>query len=265
MIDIHSHILPGVDDGAQGIEESIKMAKLYIENGINKVIVTPHYIEGAGSTNFAENKVVLEKLKKVFKEEGLDLELYIGNEIYVTPDTLNHVMEKRAATLNETRYVLIELPMYDIPRYMENIIYELCLKGYVPIIAHPERNIRIQENPNILYGFIIGGALAQINLPSLEGRYGEASKETGELLLRHNMIHFIGTDAHSPRVRSPRIGKSLSIVKDIVDEEVFKEITYSNGQAVLEDKLLLVREPIEYDEEKKKGFFSFLKSKIGLF
>src|SRR5699024_9460115 len=137
------------------------------------------------------------------------------------------------------------------------IIYELCLKGYVPIIAHPERNIRIQENPNILYGFIIGGVLAQINLPSLEGRYGEASKETGELLLRHNMIHFIGTDAHSPRVRSPRIGKSLSIVKDIVDEEVFKEITYSNGQAVLEDKLLLVREPIEYDEEKKKDFFSF--------
>lgn len=265
MIDIHSHILPGVDDGAQNVEESIDMAKLYLKNGINKVIVTPHYIEGAGSTNFDENKVVLEKLKKVFKEEGLDLELYIGNEIYVTPDTLNHVMEKRAATLNETRYVLIELPMYDMPRYMDSIIYELCLKGYVPIIAHPERNVKIQENPNILYNFIIGGALAQINLPSLEGRYGEASRETGEILLTHNMIHFIGTDAHSPRVRSPRISKSLAVLRDIVDKETFKEITYSNGQALLEDRLISVAEPIEYVEEKKKSFFSFLKSKVGLF
>ncbi len=263
MIDIHSHILPKVDDGAQGMEESIEMAKLYIENGINKVVVTPHYIEGAGSTTFSENKIVLDKLKNVLKEEGLDLELYIGNEIYVTPDTLNHVIEKKAATLNETRYVLIELPMYDMPRYMENIIYELCLKGYVPIIAHPERNIKIQEEPNLLYGFIIGGALAQINLPSLEGRYGEESKETGELLLKHNMIHFIGTDAHSPRVRSPRIEKSLAILKDIVDEDTFKEITYLNGQALLEDKLISVEEPIKYEREKKKGFLSFLKSKIG--
>src|SRR5699024_5339047 len=263
MIDIHSHILPKVDDGAQGMEESIKMAKLYIENGINKVVVTPHYIEGAGSTTFSENKIILDKLKNVLKEEGLDLELYIGNEIYVTSDTLNYVMDKKAATLNETRYVLIELPMYDMPRYMENIIYELCLKGYVPILAHPERNIKHQQKPTILYGFIMGGALAQINLPSLEGRYGEESKETGELLLKHNMIHFIGTDAHSPRVRSPRIKKSLAILKDIVDEDTFKEITYLNGQALLKDKLISVGEPIKYEREKKKGLLSFLKSKIG--
>ncbi len=264
MIDIHSHILPGIDDGAQGMEESIEMARLYLKNGIDKVIVTPHYIEGAGSTTLNENKVVLKKLKHVLKEEGIELELYIGNEIYVTPDILNYVIEKRVATLNETKYVLIELPMYDMPRYIENIIYELCLKEYVPIIAHPERNIRIQQDPNILYGFIMGGALAQINLPSLEGRYGEASKVTGELLLNHNMIHFIGTDAHSPRVRSPRIEESLEILKDIVDEDIFQKITYLNGQALLEDNHVSVEEPIEYVKEKK-GFFSFLKSKIGLF
>lgn len=263
MIDIHSHILPGVDDGSSGIEESIRMAELYLENGIDKVIVTPHYIEGTDSTTLDENKVVLENLKRVLKKKNLDLKLYLGNEIYVSPDTLSHITNRKAATLNETKYVLVELPMHDIPMYMKNTIYELSLKGYIPIIAHPERNTKIQENPNILYEFIEGGALAQLNLPSIEGRYGSRPKEIGEILLAHNMIHFVGTDAHSTRTRSPKVEKSLGILKEIVDKDTSERITYLNGKALLEDKLICVDEPVRYEE--KKGFFSMLKSKINLF
>lgn len=263
MIDIHCHVLPGVDDGSSRMEESIDMAKLYIENGINKVIATPHFIEGTDSTTFDKNKVVLKNLRNTLKNERIDLEVYLGNEIYITPNTLKHIKEKKAATLNETRYVLVEMPMFDVPMYMENIIYELCLKGYIPIIAHPERNAKIQENPNILYSFIMGGALAQLNLPSLEGIYGEKSKITGELLLNHNMIHFTGTDAHSPRVRSPKIKKSLEILKTIVDNETFEKITSLNGEALIQDKIISVGEPIKYEE--KKNFFSIIKSKINIF
>ncbi len=260
MIDIHSHILPGVDDGSQTMEESLSMAEIYLENGIDEIIATPHYIEETDPNTFDENKKVLEELNNALDKKGLNLKVYLGNEIYVSPDILNNIIEKRVATLNETKYVLVEMPMFDIPMYMENVIYELCLKGYIPIIAHPERNTKIQQDPNILYKFIMGGCLAQLNLPSLEGRYGKASEEVGKLLLTNNMIHFVGTDAHSPRVRSPRVKKSLDILMDIVDLDIFENITKLNGKALLENKLISVEEPIKY-KEKKKGFFSFLKSK----
>ncbi|MBV1821754.1 hypothetical protein KUA25_27375, partial [Bacteroidales bacterium MSK.15.36] len=105
MIDIHCHILPGVDDGSRRIDESIEMAKIYIENGIEKIIATPHYIEDINPATFEENKIVLENLKKALKDEGLELEVYLGNEIYASPNTLEHIMEKRVATLNGTKYV----------------------------------------------------------------------------------------------------------------------------------------------------------------
>lgn len=264
MLDIHNHILPGVDDGAKSIEESIEMANIYLKNGIEKIIATPHYIEGNGFNTKEENAKVLEKLRDVFNKEEIDLKVYLGNEIFVSPDIFKYLEEERVATLNDSRYVLIEMPMLDVPVYMENIIYELCLKGYIPIIAHPERNMKIIENPNILFEFVMGGALAQVNLPSLEGKYGEGAKKTGEIILTHNLAHFVGTDAHSPRRRSPDVSRSLIVLKQLVDENKFQELTCLNIEAVLEDKDIFVDEPIKYREEKK-SFFSFLKSKISIF
>ncbi len=249
MIDLHSHILPGVDDGSKDMEESISMARQYVENGIDKVIATPHFIEESDSTTKDENKLVLEELKRNLEKEKIDLELYLGNEIFISPDILKYLREEKVSTLNGTRYALIETAMFDIPTSMENVIYELCLKGYTPIIAHPERNIKVQENPNILYKFIMSGALTQINLPSLEGRYGEKALETAKILLSHNMVHFVGTDAHSPRTRSPKIKRSLDILRQIVDEDEFRRITKLNGKAVLENRNIPVDEPLKYEEK----------------
>lgn len=263
MIDIHSHILPKVDDGSKDLEESIEMAKIYLENGINKVIATPHYIEGWDNTFKEINLEILEILKKALYQRGLDLDIYLGNEIYTTMDILEHLEEGKASSLNNTRYVLIELPMFDIPLFIEDLIYELLLKGYVPIIAHPERNAKIIENPNLLYTFIKKGALAQLNLPSLEGKYGDRIKSTGETLIKHNMIHFIGTDAHSKDKRSPRVKKSLNLLKLMVDKETYNRITYLNGIKLLEDEEIIVDSPIEY--KKEKNFFYLLKTKMNIF
>lgn len=263
MIDIHSHILPKVDDGSKDLEESIEMAKIYLENGINKVIATPHYIEGWDNTFKEKNLEILEILKKALYQRGLDLDIYLGNEIYTTMDILEHLEEGKASSLNNTRYVLIELPMFDIPLFIEDLIYELLLKGYVPIIAHPERNAKIIENPNLLYTFIKKGALAQLNLPSLEGKYGDRIKSTGETLIKHNMIHFIGTDAHSKDKRSPRVKKSLNLLKLMVDKETYNRITYLNGIKLLEDEEIIVDSPIEY--KKEKNFFYLLKTKMNIF
>lgn len=258
MIDLHSHILPGVDDGSKNMEESINMARQYVENGIDKVIATPHFIEERDLSIRDRNKLVLEELKSNLKKERIDLKLYLGNEIFVSPDILKYLREEKVSTLNGTRYALIETAMFDIPTSMENVIYELCLKGYTPIIAHPERNTKVQESPNILYKFIMSGALTQINLPSLEGRYGEKVEETAKILLTHNMVHFVGTDAHSPRTRSPKVKKSLEILSQIVDEDEFIRLTKLNGEAVLENKEILVEEPVMYEEKESAlgRFFS---------
>lgn len=259
MIDIHSHILPNVDDGAGCIEESVEMVKTYLDNGIKKVIATPHYIVGYKNSCKNQNMIVLERLREVLYQEELNLEVYIGNEIYITMDIFTLLEEKKVATLNDSRYILLELPMFEMPIFVEDLIYNLLLKGYVPIIAHPERNKKIIDDPNILYNFINKGALAQLNLPSLEGRYGNDVKTTVEILLKHNMIHFVGTDAHSKHDRSPRVKNSLNTLKNLVDDKIYEQITYTNASKVIEDREIHPDSPIEYSKRNK--LFNFLKVK----
>lgn len=263
MLDIHSHILPGVDDGSNSMEESIEMAKIYLDNGINKLIATPHYIEGIENKCKDENQVVLEQLREELLKNGLDLDVYLGNEIYTTMDMISYLEEGKVSTLNDSKYILMEFPMFDIPLYVENLIYELLLKGYVPIIAHPERNKNIIDDPNILYGFIEKGALAQLNLPSIQGKYGRSIKDTGEILLKHNMIHFVGTDAHSKNKRSPNVKSSLEMLKTLVDSEDYEKLTYLNGLNVLNNRDVVIESPIRY--EKSKNLFYVLKSKLNIF
>ncbi|NLY85017.1 MAG: capsular biosynthesis protein [Tissierellia bacterium] len=256
MIDIHSHILPKVDDGAEDIEMAIEMAKIYLENGIKTVVATPHYFERNIFTAKENTKKILEDLKIELDKEGIDIEILLGNEAYISMDLVKDIEEGYLSTLNGTRYLLVELPMLDIPLYVENVIYELLLKGYVPIIAHPERNAKIIDNPNILYNFIKKGALAQLNLPSLEGKYGEKIRETAEILLNHNMIHFLGTDAHGSIRKSPRVSKALEILKTVVSDDDFHSLTSNNPILLLNDENIRIKEPIKYNA--KKSFLSRL-------
>lgn len=260
IIDIHSHILPNVDDGSIDMDMSISMAKSYIENGIKKVIATPHYIYGSMDNSLNNNKIVLNKLNKRLFEEALDLEVFLGSEIYVSMDTVDDISNEKVSTLNNSRYVLLELAMHDIPMYMESLLYELQLKDYVPIIAHPERNAKIIDDPNILYDYIDNGSLAQINLPSLEGRYGRQVKATANILLEHNMIHFIGSDAHSNGERSPNVRKGLDILKEKLGPREFEDITYNNPESVLKDKAIERQDPIIY--KAQNGIFNFFKDRL---
>lgn len=243
MIDIHSHILPRVDDGSDNMAMSIEIANLYVENGIDKVICTPHYIEGADSPSSEEIRIHIEELKKELFKAAIPLEIYSGNEVYVTPNIVSKILEGEVLTLNNSSYVLIELPMNDMPIYAKDLIYELKVKGITPIIAHPERYSSVIEDPNILYEFINMGALAQLNLPSLEGLYGKRAKEVGAKLLEHNMIHFVGTDTHSNRRRSPRIKKSLEILSSLVSSSDFEILTTTNAQRVLNNEEIQIKSP----------------------
>src|SRR5699024_3168197 len=143
-----------------------------------------------------DNKIALENLKRELNKRDLDLGVFLGNEVYISMDIMENIFKGTLSTLNNTRYLLLEFSMYDIPLYIESLLYEMQLQGIVPIIAHPERNAKIIGDPNILYNFIENGALAQLNIPSIEGKYGSRVKETAEILLTHGMVHFLGTDTH---------------------------------------------------------------------
>lgn len=257
MIDIHSHILPRVDDGSEDMAMSIKMAKMYLEGGIKTVIATPHYIEGSTITSLDNNRIALERFKRVLDKEGLDLEIFLGNEVFISMDIIRYIEKEKVSTLNGSRYILIELPMFDIPLYVESVIYGLLLKGYIPIIAHPERNTKIMRDPNILYKYINKGALVQLNLPSLEGKYGSKVKDTARILIEHKMIHFVGTDAHTNRLRSPKVNMALERLSTLVSNEDFERLTYGNAKLLLGDKVIDVKSPIKYQE--RKGFLSLFK------
>lgn len=262
MIDIHCHILPFVDDGAKDMEEAITMAKIACENGIKKIIATPHYIEDEKYNNAEKNTEILNKLNDELKCNNIDVEVFLGNELFITPEAINLIDSKEVATLNNTRYLLIEFPRLDMPVYIENIVYNLRLKGIIPIIAHPERYIKIMEDPNILYNLITKGALTQLNLPSLEGRYGEKVKETAEILVKHDLIHFVGSDAHSSKRATPNVVKGINILKELIDKKRLDKMLYHNAENLLKNEDIEAFIPKEYVPMGR--FRKFLKEKIGI-
>lgn len=260
MIDLHSHILPGVDDGAADLEMSLRIAKKYVENGYEKVVATPHYIEGTRKHSSLELLEKLEELNAAIQVEGLDLKVLPGNEIYISPSTVSDIVSGQALTLNNSRFVLLELPSNDVPKYTDTIIYELQIKGYFPIVSHPERNARIIDNPNILHSMLEKGALTQMNLQSLEGMYGKSAMETAQVLLKHNMIHFAATDTHSDGRRSPETRRMLKLLESKVGKETYWRIVYENPEKVIMNKPITT----QYAEKVKKsnGIYKILSSFI---
>lgn len=255
MYDIHSHIIPGVDDGPGDMEESIKIAKIAREHGIKNMIATPHYIEGTWCKNYQYNQEILNILNKELIQRGIDMTLFLGNEVFITPDIFKLLGQGEITTLNKSRYILIELPTMDIPIFTEKLIYELRLKNLVPIIAHPERNMKIIENPNILYAFIMKGALAQLNLPSIAGKYGDRVKRAANILLEYNMIHFIGTDVHAYKSVYPRLKSDIEHLLKVVDKGKLDKIVYRNPEAIIKDQIIEREEPREYSSKSKLKFF----------
>ena len=194
-VDIHSHILYGIDDGSKSLEESIEIIKQHIEMGFKDIILTPHYIENSKyETKNKEKKKLLETLKKKLKKQNIKINLYLGNEVFVN-NTLE-IDKEKIEKLNNSKYLLIEFPMGEKPKNINNIIYELKIQGIIPVIAHPERYTFVQEHPNIVDEWVEEGALLQSNYGSIVGVYGESAKKAVKKLLKKNIIANLATDIH---------------------------------------------------------------------
>jgi protein-tyrosine phosphatase len=209
MIDIHTHILPGIDDGADTIETSLEMLKIAQNDGVKTIIATPHYYKGHFETGYEDVLKLAYDINIKAKENNIDIEILSGQEVFLNNHVLSLYKQGLIGTLNNTKYMLIELPFDHIPKETFDIIYELRLLGVVPIIAHPERYAYIVKKPSIINQFIDEGCLFQLTSGSITGLFGKDVQKTSETLIRNRICHFISSDAHTSNKRCPEIKKSF--------------------------------------------------------
>ena len=217
MIDFHSHILPGIDDGSRSIEQTIRMLKEAKEAGFTKIISTSHYMEGYYESDETERIELLNEVQKNIS----GIELYLGNEIYITNNMIDLIQNKQASTINNSKYVLFEFPLSAKSMNDKEVVYRLIENGFVPVIAHPERYSYVQDNPEYIEELAEMGALFQANYGSIIGMYGKKAEKTLKKLLKNDLIRFFGTDSHridQVYTKMPKILKKLH--KVLSDEEI---------------------------------------------
>ncbi|MGE6487373.1 tyrosine-protein phosphatase [Paenisporosarcina sp. NPDC076898] len=198
MIDIHAHILPTLDDGAPSLEGSLEMARQAVAEGISTIIATPHHKH----PSYLNSKFEVEKhvalLNAELRSQSIPLSVMAGQEIRIYGDLVEDLQKgDELLSLNDSNYVLIEFPSSDVPKYADQLFYDIQVKGYTPIIAHPERNSEFVKNPDRLYRFIKNGALSQVTAGSLAGKFGKSIQKTSIKFLDHQLAHVIASDAHN--------------------------------------------------------------------
>lgn len=240
MIDIHSHIIYGIDDGCKTLDESIQTILNLKKIGFDKLILTPHYINGSNyNKDNKEKKEKLNVLKEELLKRKIDVELFLGNEVYINDEIDELVLSKKITTLNKSRYLLIEFPLYNKVNNVDDYIYELKLKGYIIIIAHPERYEYFKENYKEVEKLYQSGVLFQCNYGSLIGKYGKEAQKLVEYLLKNNMVTFMSTDIHKPE---SSIIDNFSLIKDkiisIIGKDNFIKISNDNALKVINGEII---------------------------
>lgn len=218
MIDLHCHVLPGLDDGAENMEEAIEMCRIAEADGIHTVAASPHCRNGIYNNDESTILPVLKRLRETAREEGLSITIIPSVEIHIDPDIFAFFKQNPRLLLGG-RYLFLELPCQSIPPYTEDFLFEMHLKGYTPIIAHPERNTIIQGNPGILKKWIAGGAIVQLTAMSLTGEFGGRVQKVSMEMVQSGMAHFIASDAHSPGRRKPILSRGRKVLEHILDSD----------------------------------------------
>lgn len=241
MIDFHSHILPNIDDGSRSMEESINLIREATEAGFTGIISTSHYLQDYYECDEQERRKLIDSIAnetaKLSNNIGRQIpKLYLGSEIYITTDMINLLEEKKASTINNTKYVLFELPMNSKPLFVKDVVYKLIECGYRPIIAHPERYSYVKEDIGFVKELKDMGALFQSNYGSIIGMYGNSAKKTVKKLLKENLISFLGSDVHKTGQIYSKIPKILKKLNRWIPSDMVQNLTTFNAQKVLENQ-----------------------------
>lgn len=240
MIDLHSHILPGLDDGAQSLRDSLAMARMAVDSGITAMVATPHCADDRCREVYDSWRF----LREALQECEIPLQLHLGMEIFGTPDTARMLRAGQLYTLNGSRYPLVEFSFHSDGEEETAILEEICGAGFRPIVAHPERYSYIQQAPQILNSWYSMGCLFQLNRGSLMGRFGRRVQRTAVTLLERGFVTAIASDAHSYRMRTPWLQDIRKVLTHEISEDCARLLLRDNPNRIIHNEII---QPVEPD------------------
>ena len=253
MIDIHSHIMPEIDDGSRNLKESLEMAWMAADDGIEYMVATPHMFNGL--SNNPPPSEIHKRVAALNIAIGKALKILPGNEVHISHDIVEQAKTNRVTRINQQNYMLVEFPQLTIPVGADELFYRLQLEGVRPILVHPERNGQIQNHPASVAKFIEQGVLIQLTAMSVTGEFGPAAKKCAEVLLRHNCAHFLATDAHRTKSRPPILSKGRDAAAAIIGRTAARDLVEANPLAVINGEALQVAPPLPFDSSRGKRPF----------
>ncbi|MBW2708085.1 MAG: tyrosine protein phosphatase [Deltaproteobacteria bacterium] len=237
LIDIHAHILPGMDDGPATLDQSLEMARVAVEDGIRTMISTPHCLNGRHSNWRQEMLTACETFNAQLRQRQIPLTVLPGSEACLAPELAGEIEKGRLMTLNDTgRYFFLELPDQFIPEAVKSLINRLKRDKITAIITHPERNATLQQNMDLLSDFVLAGALSQVTAGSITGQFGRHIYKCSAKIVKMQMAHFVASDAHSPTERPPKLFSAIKKLTSVVGKTRAERMMFDFPQAVLDGK-----------------------------
>ena len=245
MVDLHIHILPGIDDGAYSLHEALRMARMAVECGVTAVAATPH-CNTPYDQHVLWSKAVheeCEKFRQYLQAKGVNLQLYDGMEIFGTKETPRLLSEGMLHTLNNSRYPLIEFPFFDYDEGATAVLDELLRMGYRPVVAHPERYDYVQKFPRLLNLWLDMGCLLQVNRGSLLGRFGQRAEALAYAMVSRGFVTCVASDAHTSTVRTPWLKDIFDVLSHEYSKNMANQLLQENPMMILKDNDIKFEEP----------------------
>ncbi len=259
MVDIHHHLLWGLDDGAKDFETSVAMAKASAADGVTHVVCTPHS-NGVFAYEPELNAQRAAELQARLDADGVALKIGMGCDFHLSYDNIVDVKEHPMRySVNGLGYLMVEIPDYGVPRGLTETFYDFQTMGLTPVLTHPERNPTLQQDQELLAEWMRGGVLVQVTGDSVTGRMGKKAEKMARQLLEKRWVHFLATDAHNVTSRPPRLSEARDLVAKKYGEDYARNLTTSFPRAVFEGKAFEPQEPLGlYEEFKEKSWLGRL-------
>lgn len=235
MIDLHCHLLPGIDDGAVDLATSLVMARMAADDGVRLLACTPHIYPGMYENTATGIRAAISALQAELDQQGIDLRLMQGADVHLQPDLVGGIRADRIPTLNGSRYLLLEPPHHVAPPRFDQSLFELRLAGIIPVVTHPERLSWIEDHYEAFGRAVAEGAWMQVTAGSLTGRFGRRAQYWGERMLDEGLVHLLATDAHDPRARPPLLAEGRDAAARRVGDDEAQRLVLDRPKAIVED------------------------------
>lgn len=237
MIDLHCHLLPGVDDGAPDEATSLAMARMFVADGVTTVACTPHILPGLYHNTGDGIRAATLRLQSTLLAHGIDLNLVSGADAHICPTFIAGLRSGAIPTLAASRYVLVEPPHHTAPQRIEQFFFDILVAGYVPILTHPERLSWINQHYGVMQRLVAQGVWMQITAGSLTGAFGKNARYWAERMLDEGLVHILATDAHEAHRRVPNLSQGRDAASQRVGESEAMHLVSTRPQGVLDNDL----------------------------